>query len=129
MNSKSNEGGLLPTGSGMLSEVAWRTIAESLSLSQRQVEILRGVFDGRKEAAIADDLGISPHTVHTHIERIYHKLGINGRLMLVQFIIAEFLRLTADLTSGVPPICGYWAADKCPMHRNGIDRHDAVSPR
>jgi DNA-binding CsgD family transcriptional regulator len=112
----------------MLSEVAWCAIAESLSFSQKQIAILRGVFDGRKETAIADDLGMSPHTVHTHMERIYHKLGINGRLELVQFIVAEFLKLTADMTSGMPPICGYWATHKCPMHSHGSDRHDAVSP-
>jgi DNA-binding CsgD family transcriptional regulator len=112
----------------MLSELAWRAIADSLGLSQRQIEILRGVFDGRKETVIADDLGISSHTVHTHMERIFHKLGINGRLELVQFIIAEFLRLTADLTSGVPPICGYWSAHKCPMYSFGSDRRDGVSP-
>lgn len=128
MNSKSNQSERPLTGSSMLSEVAWRAIADSLGLSQRQIEILRGVFDGRKETAIADDLGISSHTVHTHMERIYHKLDINGRLELVQFIIAEFLRLTADPTNNAPPICGYWAAHKCPMYSDGSDCHDAVSP-
>lgn len=112
----------------MLSKAAWCAIAESLGFTKRQIEILRGVFDGKKEAAIADDLGISPHTIHTHMERIYHKLGISGRLDLVQFIMAEFLRLTAAMTSGVPPICGYWVAHKCPFHDHDSDRSDPLSP-
>lgn len=114
----------------MLSAAAWTAIANSLELSKRHVEVVKAVFDDEKELAIAAGLGISPHTVHTHLERIYQKLRVRGRLELVQLIIAEFLRLTADVTSGIPPICGYWASHECPLRREyGVKPEGLRVPR
>ena len=31
------------------------------------------------EKKLAEDLGVSPHTVHTHIKKIYRKLQVNSR--------------------------------------------------
>ena len=59
----------------MFSDSIWRLLAGSLELSQREFQILQAVFDDQKESAIAANLGISSHTVHTHLERLYHKLG------------------------------------------------------
>lgn len=116
MSAESSAGAERPlTGSKMLSDQAWRAIAEALDLSTRHLEIVQAVLDDAKETAIADDLGISEHTVHTHLRRIYQRLQVHDRLELVQRIIVEFLRLTADLTSGLPPVCGYWASGKCPL--------------
>jgi DNA-binding NarL/FixJ family response regulator len=116
MKSESNESGWRPEkGSRMLSEVAWSAIAVSMDLSLRHQQILQCIFDDEKEVMIADRLGISPHTVHTHVERIYGKLKVRSRLELVQLVLGEFLRLTADVTSGVSPICGYWVTQACPL--------------
>ena len=103
------------TGSAMLSGRAWNEIARSLQLSRRQIQIIRAVFDDDKEATMAAALDISTHTVHTHLERIYRRLLVHDRVELVLLILAEFLRLTADLTSGLPPLCGQRAAGKCPL--------------
>jgi DNA-binding CsgD family transcriptional regulator len=84
-------------------------------LSRRQIQIIRAVFDDDKEATMAAALGISTHTVHTHLERIYRRLEIHDRVELVLLILAEFLRLTADITSGLPPLCGQQTAGKCPL--------------
>lgn len=99
----------------MLSARAWASIARSLNLSRRQTQIVRAVFDDDKETAIAANLGISAHTVHTHLERIYQKLQAHDRVQLVCLVLNEFLRLTLDATSGLPPICGRWAAGDCPL--------------
>jgi DNA-binding CsgD family transcriptional regulator len=40
---------------------------------------------------IADHLGISPHTVHTHIERLYRKVGVASRVSLVRRVFVEYL--------------------------------------
>lgn len=42
-------------------------------LSKRQAEILQRVKEGQPDKAIAHELGISVHTVRTHIERIAAK--------------------------------------------------------
>jgi DNA-binding NarL/FixJ family response regulator len=103
--------------SSMLSDAAWLAIAGSLDLSKRQIDIVHAVFDDATEYTIGQDLGISLHTVHTHLERIYHKLGVHDRIELVLRVLAEFLRLTADAASGLPPICGRRATGECPFQR------------
>src|ERR1017187_688409 len=64
------------SGSGIFSGQAWTEIARSLKLSRRELQIVRSVFDDCTELAIATDLGISPHTVHTHVERLHYKLAV-----------------------------------------------------
>ena len=67
----------------MFSDSIWRLLAVSLELSQREFQILQAVFDDEKESAIAANLSISSHTVPTHLERLYHKLGVTSRDTLV----------------------------------------------
>ncbi len=73
----------------MFSDQDWTEIARLLDLSKRQLEIVRGVFDDQTEFAIAADLGISPHTVHTHFERLHRKLDVANRVQLVLRVMAE----------------------------------------
>ena len=82
-------------GRSLLSHDAWKTIANSLRISDRELEIIQGIFDDRKEMAIADELKISMHTVHTHLERLYRKLGVSSRVALVLYILSEYLSLLA----------------------------------
>ncbi len=79
----------------VFSNQAWNRIVGSLRLSRREGEIVRGVFDDKTEYAIATELGMSPHTVHTHVERLHQKLGVADRVQLVLRILQEFLRLPA----------------------------------
>jgi DNA-binding CsgD family transcriptional regulator len=80
-------------GRSILTHDGWRTIAQSLRISDRELQIIQGIFDDRKEFAIADDLMISVHTVHTHLERLYRKLGVSSRVALVLYILSEHLSL------------------------------------
>ena len=102
-------------GAAIFSELAWGKIAESLDLSGRELQVVRGVFDDAKESAIAATLGISPHTVHTHLERLHHKLRVVDRVGLVLRIISEFLSLTESPEGGLPAICARRAAGNCPL--------------
>ncbi len=56
-------------------------------LSKREREILQKVADGATTKQVASDLGISPHTVKTHLERIFEKLGANDRAQAVAIAI------------------------------------------
>lgn len=52
--------------------------AKSL-LSEREQEILRLVAKGLSFAEVGEVLAISPHTVVTHVKRIYRKLAVHSR--------------------------------------------------
>jgi DNA-binding NarL/FixJ family response regulator len=60
---------------------------ESAPLSKREKEILQKVAYGATTKEVAHDLGISPHTVKTHLERIFEKLGANDRAQAVAIAI------------------------------------------
>lgn len=59
------------------------------SLSKRETEILQRVAYGATTKTVAEDLGISPHTVKTHLERIFEKLGANDRAQAVAIAIRK----------------------------------------
>jgi DNA-binding CsgD family transcriptional regulator len=92
-------------GSTVFSDQTWNEIAGRLGLSHREGEIVRRVFDDQTEFAIAVDLGISPHTVHTHCERLHKKLGVTDRVQLVLRVTQEFLRQGAP-SNGPQPFLG-----------------------
>jgi len=102
-------------GAAMFSDRAWREITRSLKLSARELQIVRGVFDDRTDCAIAADLGISPHTVHTYIERLHHKLAVADRVELVLRVMNEFLLLAVAPESTLLSIRANRAAGRCPL--------------
>jgi DNA-binding NarL/FixJ family response regulator len=52
-------------------------------LSRRETQILQRVAYGATTREVAHELGISAHTVKTHLERIFDKLGANDRAQAV----------------------------------------------
>lgn len=52
-------------------------------LTEREVEILLLLADGKDNQAIADALFISPNTVRTHLQNIFSKLGVHSKLEAV----------------------------------------------
>lgn len=57
--------------------------AAALSLTPREVEVLRLLADGLLARTIATRLGLSPRTVHKHLSNVYTKLGVHDRLVAV----------------------------------------------
>jgi len=53
-------------------------------LTDREWMVLRGLNSDAGEKQLADQLGLSPHTLHSHIKAIYRKVGVQGRLSLLQ---------------------------------------------
>jgi DNA-binding NarL/FixJ family response regulator len=60
-------------------------------LSRRESEILQMVAYGATTKEVAHKLGISPHTVKTHLERIFEKLGANDRAQAVAIALRKGL--------------------------------------
>lgn len=63
------------------SEVAARlaTRGGSAPLSVREIQVLELIAQGLRNKEIAPMLGIAEDTVHTHVKRIFSKLGVNDR--------------------------------------------------
>lgn len=51
---------------------------EGLGLTRREAEVLRWLALGRRGPDIARVLGISPRTVHKHLQGVYAKLGVGA---------------------------------------------------
>lgn len=52
---------------------------DEFDLTEREIEILRWVTDGKSNKEIADLLFVSPLTIKTHIKNIYEKLHVHSR--------------------------------------------------
>lgn len=72
--------------SACFSDDEWRDIATALGLGERQLGIVKGVFDGLGDVEIGLELGISRHTVHEYVKRVYRKLGVHNRAELVMSV-------------------------------------------
>ncbi len=53
--------------------------ASSFGLTPREAEILFWISEAKANPEIAAILGISPRTVHKHVENLFAKLGVNSR--------------------------------------------------
>lgn len=75
--------GLVVLPSDALVEVPQGTVANSVAspeaLTAREAQILALLADGLVNKQIAARLGISRHTVKTHLAALFHKLGVSTR--------------------------------------------------
>ena len=62
---------------GLTSEAAARRLRPTLT--ERELQVLRGMADGKSNAEIGRELFVSEDTVKTHARRIYRKLGARDR--------------------------------------------------
>jgi DNA-binding NarL/FixJ family response regulator len=60
-------------------------------LTPRQTEVLRLICEGMTEREIADDLGISHHTVHIHKNNIMQTLHLHSKVDLVKYALQHKL--------------------------------------
>lgn len=62
------------------------SVADEFRLSVREREILTLIGQGYTASAVAEEFVISPHTVNTHVQHIYAKLGIHKRSELISYL-------------------------------------------
>ncbi len=60
-------------------------------LTLRESQVLEGLVRGATTLVIAEDLGISPFTVRTHVQGVLRKLGVHTRGRAVSVALAENL--------------------------------------
>jgi len=64
-------------------ELAESVDSEAIRLSNRETEILEWISAGKSNDVISDILGISRHTVDTHVKRMLAKFDTNNRISAV----------------------------------------------
>jgi DNA-binding CsgD family transcriptional regulator len=56
----------------------------SIKLNDREIEILRLIFDGKCSSEAASTLSVSKRTIDFHMARAYIKLGVTNRFQAFQ---------------------------------------------
>lgn len=75
---------LRPVGAG--SEARVDIFSSKYGLSRREQEVVHLLIQGLTTVAMADQLGISPHTIRDHIKHLYRKTGTNSRSELLSLV-------------------------------------------
>lgn len=57
------------------------------ALTEREIEVLQAVAQGKGNREIGEALSISPHTVQVHVRNIFGKLGVNSRIEAVAYAV------------------------------------------
>lgn len=65
----------------------------TLGLSHREFSIALYGMDGLTVAGTARSLACSPHTVNSHLRRIYRKLGVANRVGVVARLLVAYAEL------------------------------------
>lgn len=61
-------------------------VAAAYGLTDREQEILLMLAQGRSRKEVSETLVVSPHTVRTHIQRIYEKIGVHSYQQLLNLL-------------------------------------------
>lgn len=95
------EGQALPLEQVILEAIALGAQAELMisrsqppypaGLTQREVEVLRLLAQGLTNGKVAEQLVVSPRTVHTHLGSIYRKLKTSSRAVAARFAVEHGL--------------------------------------
>lgn len=64
---------------------------DGMSVTEREIDIIRGIAEGLSNKLIADKLKLSTHTVNTHRKNIMSKLGVNNTAGVVMFAVKNQL--------------------------------------
>ena len=68
------------------------------TLSARQEDVLHLLLRGLSEKEVARELGVSTHTVHTHVKRLYGEFDVSSRgELLALFVDRRVLKLLSRL--------------------------------
>src|SRR6516162_1771592 len=64
---------------------------QSITLSQRQIDILSLIADGYTNEQLAHELGITYDGVRFHLKALYRKFGVSNRAHLMAIVLTNHL--------------------------------------
>lgn len=71
----------------ILTRNEWQSVGTKLGLSRRELEVVQGIFIGKKVSTIAMDMKLSFGTVKTYVQRIYRKLQVSDQRELTLVVV------------------------------------------
>ena len=74
----------------VINEFQDNTVDEQFLLTSREKEILKGMEQGHTYKELGENLFISPHTIHSHIKKIYEKLHAKNRKDALNNLVFHF---------------------------------------
>jgi DNA-binding NarL/FixJ family response regulator len=77
-------------GRGWFTDSEWNEFLKSLHLPPRQATVLRLIFEGQRDRAIANKLDIKLSTVRVHVGRLLHRFESPDRVNLVIEVFRRF---------------------------------------
>ena len=92
--------GSAPASTPLFTPGEWTALAEALRLSPRERQILEGLCNGLKDAAIAHRLSMPTNTVRSHLTRLHRKLNVNCRAGLLVRIFRTYQGLSRQRCEG-----------------------------
>lgn len=84
--------GVAARPSSVLTAKEWGLIASALALTNRELEISQHLCDGARDVDIGATLGVSAHTVHSHLQRMYAKTSTRNRAEFIVRLFTTHLR-------------------------------------
>ena len=57
--------------------------AISVTLTDKEVEVLRWCSTGKSSLVIANEMGVTQHAVNFHLRNIFEKLGVENKISAV----------------------------------------------
>lgn len=81
-----------------LTQEEWSATSQRLGLSERERQIVCSMIEGHSELETARLLGMSVHTVHTHLERLHRKLHVANRPHLVGRVLEAYAGVVRERT-------------------------------
>lgn len=111
---------LRPTLSAIRDRFDLRARPSVDGLSGRESEILAWVARGKKNGEIAALLLLSPHTVRTHLENAYLKLGVHSRAAAVTKAFGVAGRAGPPRYAGKPPLPSVNSSREAEVHRHTV---------
>jgi DNA-binding NarL/FixJ family response regulator len=63
--------------------------SEESFLTEREMDILKGLVEGKDYRELANEINLSPNTVRTHISKIYKKLHVNNKTQAIKIAMKK----------------------------------------
>lgn len=78
----------------LFSRDEWRALAERLGLTHRQHQVARLICRGLTTNEIADEIGLTPHTIRMHKQVLFKRLRIRDRIGVPVRLVLAMRRIS-----------------------------------